>query len=205
MQKIFSREIRFKDNNGNSYPDWEEKKLGSIIDEVVKKTTTNNQHEILSSTINGLFKQSEIFDRKIASSNNIGYKIIEINQLVLSPQNLWLGNINFNKKYVLGIVSPSYKIFKIKKSLDPQYINYIIKLPKMLHNYITSSEQGASIVRRNLNMDLFLQIKLNIPFLGEQKKIVNFLSAIDSKIETTSTQIDKTKEFKKGLLQQMFV
>ena len=39
----------------------------------------------------------------------------------------------------------------------------------------------------------------------EQKKIADFLFAIDKKIETTSTQIDKTKEFKKGLLQQMFV
>ena len=47
--------------------------------------------------------------------------------------------------------------------------------------------------------------KVAVPSFDEQKKIANFLSAIDKKIETTSTQIDKTKEFKKGLLQQMFV
>ncbi len=31
-QKIFNREIRFKDDSGNDYPDWEEKKLGDVID-----------------------------------------------------------------------------------------------------------------------------------------------------------------------------
>ena len=46
---------------------------------------------------------------------------------------------------------------------------------------------------------------LSLPIVEEQKKIADFLSAIDNKIDTTSTQIDKTKEFKKGLLQQMFV
>ena len=91
-------------------------KLEDILQEQNEKSTVINQYDILSSTANGLFLQSEYFNKQAASENNIGYKILRRNQLVLSPQNLWMGNININDKYDIGIVSPSYKIFKNKTS-----------------------------------------------------------------------------------------
>lgn len=108
MQKIFKQEVRFKDENGGEYPEWIQKTLKYVLKEVVDKTKINNQYEVLSSTNNGIFKQSEYFNREIASSDNTGYKILKLNQIVLSPQNLWLGNINYNYKYNIGIVSPSH-------------------------------------------------------------------------------------------------
>lgn len=205
MQKIFSQELRFKDDNGNNYPDWEEKKLGEVLVEVNQKTTISNEYEILSSTMKGIFKQGDYFKRDIASKDNTGYKILRKNQLVFSPQNLWLGNINLNLTYDIGIVSPSYKIFSFSKDVELSYFKDLLKTPKMLHEYIQASEQGASVVRRNLDMSSFNAIKLNLPCLEEQQKIANFLSAIDEKISLTNIQIDNTKVFKKGLLQQMFV
>ena len=92
-------------------------KLSDILNEVSVKSTINNQYEILSSTANGLFLQKEYFNKQAASENNIGYKILKRNQLVLSPQNLWMGNININDKYDIGIVSPSNKIFDIDDNI----------------------------------------------------------------------------------------
>lgn len=74
----------------------------------------------------------------------------------------------------MGIVSPSYKIFNINKNLNEKYISYIIKTDRMLYGYKQASEQGASVVRRNLNMDLFYDILINIPCVEEQEKIANF-------------------------------
>ncbi|MDK0936637.1 restriction endonuclease subunit S [Clostridium perfringens] len=205
MQKIFSQKIRFKDENGRNYPEWEKKNLKYVLSEISEKTKENNQYEVLSSTANGVFKQSEYFNREIASADNTGYKILRLNQIVLSPQNLWLGNINYNNKYDMGIVSPSYKIFNINKNLNEKYISYIIKTDRMLYGYKQASEQGASVVRRNLNMDLFYDILINIPCVEEQEKIANFLSNIDNIIEKESKKLEELKQWKKGLLQQMFV
>lgn len=205
MQKIFSRELRFKDDEGRDYPDWREKKLKSILKEVSEKTKENNQYEVISSTTNGLFLQKEYFNREIASSDNTGYKILRRNQVVLSPQNLWMGNINFNDKYDIGIVSPSYKIFDINDDFDNKYIGYILRTPRSFYEFMQSSEQGASIVRRNLNIDLFNEISFNMPCEEEQKKIAEFIGSIDLKIEKEQSKLDSLNVYKKGLLQQMFV
>ncbi|WNL35148.1 hypothetical protein QT384_11045 (plasmid) [Arcobacter cryaerophilus gv. pseudocryaerophilus] len=206
IQKIFNKKIRFKADNGSEFCDWENIQLGSILIESKEKSIINNQHDVLSSTKEDIVLQSEYFNREIASKDNVGYKILKRNQLVFSPQNLWLGNININTKYEIGIVSPSYKIYNIKEKLIlVDYLKYIIKTPKMMFNYEQASEQGASIVRRSLNIDLFNIINIAIPSIQEQIKISNFLSSIDSKIEQTQKQLESSKEFKKALLQQMFV
>lgn len=205
MQKIFSQEIRFKDENGEEYPEWEDKKIGDIFIEVNEKTSIKNQYEILSSTSTGLFKQSEYFNREIASEDNTGYKILRKKQIVLSPQNLWIGNINYNNKYETGIVSPSYKIFNVAENTLPQFVAYIIKLNRMLYEYKQASEQGASIVRRNLNMDLFNDIVIKLPCYREQSRVTAYLNNIDVILEKEKNKLEKLKQWKKGLLQQIFV
>lgn len=205
MQKIFSQELRFKDDNGNEYPDWEEKKLGEILIEKNEKTNSSGQHRILSSTAKGIYNQDEYFTRDIASKDNTGYKILRKYQLVFSPQNLWLGNINVNMNFEIGIVSPSYKIFSFDENISlAKYCQYFLLIPKMMFEYEQSSTQGASVVRRNLDMDKFLSIEFLLPSIDEQTKIADFLSAIDEKINHCGVQIEKMEVWKKGLLQQMF-
>lgn len=200
MQQIFTQKLRFDFND-----DWQDHTFKELLIEVNEKTTVNNQHEILSSTKEGIFTQKEYFaNRNVASKDNTGYKILRKNQIVLSPQNLWMGNINVNTEFEIGIVSPSYKIYETTDLIEIDYFKHIIKLPRLIYEYKCASEQGASIVRRNLNKQLFDEITISIPSLKEQQKIGNMLTLIDKKITETSKQIDESKEFKKGLLQQMF-
>lgn len=128
------------------------------------------------------------------------------NQLVLSPQNLWLGNININYKYDIGIVSLSYKIFTINtKVINMDFLNFWIKTPRALYDYMISSEQGASIVRRNLNMELFSEIVINTPNLEIQNIIGKNLANFDKKILLETNKLEKLIRLKKGLMQNMFV
>jgi type I restriction enzyme, S subunit len=205
IKRIFSQEIRFKDN-GQEFPEWEKVPIKKILSEVVEKTTVNNEYEVLSSTTIGLFRQKDYFNRDIASSDNTGYKILRKGQLVFSPQNLWMGNINYNKSFEVGIVSPSYKIFKINNGFNKELIGFVLKTSKMMYEYMISSEQGASIVRRNLDLDMFYSIKLNLPASElEQRKIANYLSLLDQKLEKEKEKLEFLKVMKKGYLQQMFI
>ena len=189
----------FESKNG------EKIKISEILEEVINKTTENNQYDVISSTKDGLFLQSEYFNRSIASDNNIGYKILKKNQIVLSPQNLWMGNINYNNKYEIGMVSPSYKIFNINKNFDKDYISNLLKTNKAIYYYTINSEQGASIVRRNLNMESFYEINFVIPDIEEQNKKGKIINGIAQKIEKEEKKYQKLDKFKKGLLQKMFI
>ena len=145
--------------------------LGDILLERSERSRTNNQHEVLSSTVKGIFSQREYFSKDIASENNVGYKIIRLHDVVLSPQNLWMGNINYNDRFDIGIVSPSYKVFSIADGYDNQFVAAMLKTYRALYSYMMVSEQGASIVRRNLNMEAFLQLVFKIPSLDKQREI----------------------------------
>ena len=179
--------------------------LKNILAEQNHKTIKNNEYEILSSTSKGIYLQKDYFNKQAASDNNVGYKILKKNQLVLSPQNLWMGNININSKYNIGIVSPSYKIFDINNNIDIDFFDYWIKSPKALYEYKISSEQGASIVRRNLNMDLFYEIKVDIPKGKMQNKLGKIIKLLNLKIQYNENSLQKLQELKKGLMQNMFV
>ena len=201
MQQIFAQKLRFDFDD-----EWENIPFKKLLKEINEKTTVNNQHEILSSTKEGIFTQKEYFaDRNVASKDNTGYKILRKNQIVLSPQNLWMGNINVNTEFDIGIVSPSYKIYETTDLVDINYFKHIIKLPRLIYEYTCASEQGASIVRRNLNKELFNEITIKVPSSNEQEKIGKLFDTYDEKIKNIDKNIQDMKEFKKGLLQQMFV
>ena len=191
------KELTSKKSNWKTYC------LSDILIERVENSKVNNQHKVLSSTKQGLFAQSEYFDKQVASENNIGYKIIRIGDIVISPQNLWLGNINYNNGFEVGIVSPSYKIFQIKNGFDKTLVSTIMKLPMMLHQYVLSSEQGASIVRRNLNMDLFYQIPIFLPDLETQHKLGKIITLLDDQISLHRSQLDKIKKQRNALQQYL--
>ena len=180
-------------------------RLGDILLERSERTKVNNQHEVLSSTVKGIFSQREYFSKEIASENNVGYKFIHLYDVVLSPQNLWMGNINYNDKYDIGIVSPSYKIFSIAKGYDKRFVSALLKTHRALYNYMLVSEQGASVVRRNLNMEAFEQLVFKIPSIDKQREVGNAISALQSRLELAIKVKTAYEKQKQWLLMGMFI
>ncbi|HEL1582080.1 TPA: restriction endonuclease subunit S [Streptococcus suis] len=180
--------------------DWEEVKLGEVLVEYNKKSEIENQFELLSSTNSGIEPRSG----RVSGESNIGYKIIKRGMVVLSPQNLWLGNINYNAKFEIGIVSPSYKVFNINGP-NELYLATVLRLPKMFFEYAQASVQGASIVRRNLDLDLFSSILVQLPSLPEQEVIGTFFQNLDQEIAQVEDKLASLKEMKKTLLRKLFV
>ena len=201
LQKMFPKngakvpELRFE----GFADDWEQRKLGDLLKEFSIKSKIEDEHKVLSSTNSGM----EFREGRVSGTSNLGYKIIKNGDLVLSPQNLWLGNININN-IGKGLVSPSYKTFEFI-NIDSSFINPQLRTQKMLEEYKNSSTQGASVVRRNLEIDSFYQIKIFVPTISEQEKIGSFFKQIDDTIDLHQRKLDLLKEQKKGFLQKMFV
>ena len=153
----------------------------------------------------GIFNQREYFNKDIASANNSGYKIVRRGDIVLSPQNLWMGNINYNDCFEIGIVSPSYKVFSIRKAFDERYVSFLLKTKKALWAYTLVSEQGASIVRRNLNYESFLEISFQIPSYNKQKEVGNVITAVNRKLLLEQKLLLSLSRQKSFLLSNMFI
>lgn len=148
--------------------------ISDFLTELNDKSKIQNQYPLLSSTKKGLFLQTDYFNKEAASSNNIGYKIVHEGDIIISPQNLWIGNITYNDKFVNGLVSPSYRIYKVKEEYNAYYISRILMSYRALSLYKNISEQGASIVRRNLNVDAFNELCFPIPNIKKQDEVSLF-------------------------------
>ena len=179
--------------------------LADILEETDERSTVVNQYQVLSSTVKGIFSQKEYFNKDIASEDNKGYKVVRRGNVVLSPQNLWMGNINYNNRFDVGIVSPSYKIYSIKKGFNPTFIAALLKTKKALYEYMLASEQGASVVRRNLNVEAFMGITFRIPNAYQQEILSKAIAAIDSKLSNELAIFEQLQLQKGSLLENMFI
>lgn len=180
--------------------EWKRQNLGHYLVEYNEKTKVENQHELLSSTNNGIEPRAG----RVSGESNVGYKVLKKGMIVLSPQNLWLGNINYNSEYELGIVSPSYKIYDIER-VDKRFLAVLIHHPYMLFEYGQASVQGASVVRRNLDLDLFKEIQIPLPSIKEQKIIGLFFQKLDRAIAKQEEKVNYLKESKQTLLRKLFI
>lgn len=176
-----------------------------FLDEINEKSQIQNLYPILSSTKKGLFLQSEYFNKEAASSNNIGYKIVHKENVIISPQNLWMGNITYNNKFENGLVSPSYRVFKIKGQYNPIYVSHLLMTYRAVSMYKTISEQGASIVRRNLNIDAFNELLFPLPNRKKQDEVSCLIGKLHQDLVNEQQILNLLNKQKKFLLANMFI
>ena len=198
MQNLLTAKIRFP----RFKDEWKKIKMNDIFTEIDERSIANNQYEILSVTLNGIVPQNIHFKKRIASKDNSGYKILRYGNLVIG-MNLWMGGIDILTNQNIGIVSPAYRIFKIDDKYNIYFLRNFIKTKKMLELYVLHSEQGASVVRRNLNLSELLGEKIKLPNLKEQQKIAEVLTAFDDEINLLNLKLENLKKQKQGLMQKL--
>ena len=179
------------------YGDWEPHQFGLLLDEIDNRTKIENQDILLSAAINGMFLNTELFGHQRGQSNK-GYKLIKYGYLILSTQNLHLGNANVNLRFQHGMVSPAYKTYKIIGcSID--LLAHWIKSSKAKQFFFNATTVGASVCRRNVEWETLYNQIIFLPECQEQSKIARFLSLLSSKIEKQQTLINALKSYKRGL------
>jgi type I restriction enzyme S subunit len=114
--------------------------------------------------------------------------------------------MSFGKSYLLKIDGCIYDgwfvLREYEKNFNQEFLLHVLNSHYLQKQYKRLSTGG---VVQNISSDIVYSTFLFRPILAEQQKIANFLSSIDSKIESVAKQITESQNFKKGLLQQMFV
>lgn len=206
IQKIFSQDIRFKDDDGKDYPAWEEKKLGDI----------------------GVFKSGTGFSEK-EQGGQLGIPFYKVSDMNLYSNKILMNDANNNVSEE-QIIKNKYKVIR-KKSIIFAKVGAAIFLERkrIAVNFLIDNNMMAYIPNGNIMFYLYFfqsirlskfaqitalpsynssdisTIRVLVPFIIEQQMIANFLTLIDKQIEKITKQIEFSKNFKKGLLQKIFL
>ena len=201
MQKIFNQEIRFKDDDGSEFCEWEKEKLGKYLVEYKVKSILENEYPVFTSSNKGLMLQSDYFgENRLTERDNIGFNVVPNNHITYrSRSDNRTFTFNMNTLGFTGVISTYYPVFESKNGDN----RFIVTLLNENKHFIGRYSVGTS--QTVLSFNELKNIKMFIPTPKEQTKISDFLSSIDKKIENAKDEVEKTKEFKKALLQQMFV
>ncbi|MDH1278239.1 restriction endonuclease subunit S [Acinetobacter johnsonii] len=208
MQKLFSQQIRFKADDGSEFGEWEETVLEKIG--IFLKGKGISKADIVENGFTPCIRYGELYTHygevisKVISATNL-----EIENLILSKANDVLIPASGETQIDIATascvlhddvaLSGDLNIFRTKE--NGVFLSYLIR--SHLKMQIAQLAQGNSVV--HLYSSQLKGVRLNLPCLEEQTKIANFLSSIDQKIEVVAQQIEQAKQWKKGLLQQMFV
>ncbi|MGL5149015.1 MAG: restriction endonuclease subunit S [Clostridium sp.] len=188
MQKLFSQKLRFKDENGNDYPEWEEKRLGEIAD------IRTGKKDLINKVDDGQYPFF-VRSKNIEKINSYSFD----GEAILIPGDGQIGQVYH---YINGKFDYHQRVYKISDFISGKgkYIYYYLQEKFMKHALENTSKATVD----SLRLPIIKEFLISVPSLPEQEKIANFLSSIDRKIELVEEELEKNKEFKKGLLQQMF-
>ena len=190
MQKIFNQEIRFKDDNGNDFPDWEEKKLGEVLD-----------YEQPTKYIVESIEYDNSFETPVLTAGKsflLGYTD-ETENIFTDVPVIIFDDFTMANQFVtfpFKVKSSAMKI--LKNDVKKASIVFVYAAMEMIY-YPKGDEHKRFWISE------YSKIKIPFPSLSEQTKIANYLNALDTKIEGVQQKIEASIDFKKGLLQKMFV
>lgn len=200
MQQIFSQNLRFKDNNGQDFPEWEYLHGNKIFERISNKKHNSDLPILAISQELGAVPRELINYTVSVTENSISsYKVVDVGDFIISLRS-FQGGIEYSN--YRGICSPAYIILRPTIKIEDYFYKHYLKSYK----YIQQLKSKLEGIRdgKMISYKYFSEIKIPYPNLEEQTKIANFFSKIDDKINTVNEKIEQTKEYKKGLLQKMF-
>jgi len=187
MQKLFTGQVRFKDEAGKSFPDWEEKQLGEICKIRTGKKDVNQgnpdgKYPFFTCAKKHTYSDEYSFDCEailIAGNGEVGHSLRYSGKFEAYQRTYVLSDFMIRYDYVWTVINTLFE------------------------DYVTNQTQmGAMPYIKLGTLQTFV---VPTPVEAEQQKIADFLTALDQTITTKADEITKVEEWKKGLMQKMFV
>jgi len=183
MQQIFSQELRFRDEDGSEFPDWEEKNIGEVL------------------TI-GSGKDYKHLSAGTVPVYGTGGHMLSVNEYLYDGESVCIGRKGTIDKPILL----NGKFWTVDTLFyTHSFRNCIPKFIYAVFQQIDWKNYNEASGVPSLSKSTIEKIKISLPSIEEQIKIANLLTALDYKISQTQAELDVVKQYKQGLLQQMFV
>lgn len=216
MQKLFSQQIRFKADDGSEFGEWENLKIFDLaIDKTLNNGVFNDQNKVgkgyklinvLDMYINRDIDESRLklldLSTKDFEKNKVYYGDIFFTRSSLVKEGIAFSNVYLGNSNDVTYDGHLIKLSPNLNRVNPIFLNYILKTHVVRKQLIKG---GKTATMTTIGQQEVGNTIVSLPCLEEQTKIANFLSSIDQKIDVVAQQIEQTKQWKKGLLQQMFV
>lgn len=191
MQKIFSQEVRFKDDDGKDFSDWEERILSEVAD--IRKGEQLNRIEL------SLNKDYPVINGGVEPSGYTDNFNTRRDTITISEGGNSCGYVNFIKEdFWSG--GHCYSLLNLRNNIELLFLYQYLKYSE---NIIKRLRVGSGLP--NIQKKDIEKLKFDLPSFLEQQKIAEFLTSIDNLIESKRKQINQSEEWKKGLIQVLFI
>lgn len=222
-QQIFSQQIRFKDDNGNDYPNWKSDKLGDVLLFIRNNSFSRNQLNLNSGIIQNIHYGD--IHTKFRNHIDVASSVIPYINDDVSIESIQNHEYCQNGDLIIADASEDYKdvgkaveiknigtkkiLSGLHTILARNKISFALgfKAYLMQSTYVRSQIEkianGISVL--GISKTNLANISFDYPCLEEQTKIANFIASIDDKITQVNNNLEQTKLFKKSLLQQLFI
>ena len=188
MQKIFSQKLRFKDENGDEYPEWKSKKLKDIANVYQPQNLSQNNFQKKGYPVYGA-------NGVIGYYKDFNHSNMEI---AVACRGNTCGRVNLTEPK--SWITSNAMVVNIIDKMEIEFYFLYQYLRIINYSNVISGSGQPQITRKNMN-----SVELLVPNYIEQQKIGNLFRRFDNFIEKQSQKIDLLKERKKGFLQKMFV
>ena len=210
MQKIFSQEVRFRRDDGTEFPKWESRQISDFAICFAGATPSTSTKEYWNNGTISWLSSGEVNKKQIYETekkiSQLGYdkcstKMVKPNTVImaLAGQGKTRGTVAITRIPVC--TNQSLCAIETDDTVIDDYLYQYLETRYDDLRHISSGDG----TRGGLNLKLINNYTVSIPHTEEQQKIANLFSAYDEAIGYAKQELDKWKEFKKGLLQQMFV
>ena len=178
--------------------------LGDIISSAKVERCGNGIYPVLSMTMhNGIILQNDRFKKSLASLDQSNYKVVKKGQLVIGFP-IDEGVLYVQKVVSAGIMSPAYNIWNIKNDIvDADYLELCLHSPQAMQFY-KANLRGTTARRRSIPTGTLLTLKIPVPSLDNQRKIVALIAKMETLITKHNLQLASLDELVKSRFIELF-
>lgn len=202
--------LRFKADDGNQYPEWEEKRLEEVAVRITRKNKDNcTDIPLTISSLDGLIDQRDFFNKIVASKDMSGYYLLKRGEFAYNKsysKGFDFGSIKRLNLYDEGALSTLYICFALNDNEDSDfYQKYFDSLSWYPELQKICAEGARNHGLLNVSTNDFFQLKLHVPkSKEEQQEIASLFTELDNLIQSAQKELDGYRELKQGMLQKMF-